>query len=353
MNSNTARNTAQIKIESAGLLSTLQDTGRRGLRHLGVPWSGALVPAWQQLANALAGNQPDTGILEVFEGGLQLRVNEANVRIAVMGASDLDMQARHAEGNQSIRPGRSYLLSPGTTLKLNTTGGYRHAVIAIHALQTEPQLGSCSTYAKAGLGGIRGDVLRTGDVLLAAEAAMQSEVACKDTEEAHLRDTTLRVVLGPQQDHFSEEAISTFLNSDYELSSEADRMGARLIGPVLEHRDSSARDIISDAIVPGSIQVPGNGQPIVLLNDAQTAGGYPKIATVLSMDLPRLGLHRTGSRFRFQALDTNEAIDLVRGHAGKLRRSLENLTPVQAGLPSTTTLLTHNLIDGVTDGSVS
>lgn len=341
---------AVLTIESPGLLSTLQDRGRFGLRHLGVPWSGTLVPVWQQLANALVGNEPDNAVIESFEGGLRLNTGDAPVRIAVMASPDMKMQQQQGDNQSAIKPCRSYTLPPHTRLTLNNSGSFRHVLIAVQGLLAHEHLGSASTYAKAGLGGIDGKALSAGDSLDAASVSPGPEYSCEDPLLEHYRSSRLRVVPGPQDDHFSQAGMDTFLGNDYQLSSEVDRMGARLSGPALEHRDAAARDIVSDAIVPGSIQVPGNGQPIVLLNDAHTAGGYPKIATVISIDLPLLGLQRPGSALHFEAVDIRTAIEAVRKQAALVDSAIARMTPIRDITLSTATLLSHNLIDGVTDG---
>ncbi len=341
-----------ITIEKAGLLSTIQDRGRYSLRHLGIPWSGCLTPVWQQLANALVGNPANNSVLECFEGGLQLRVGNAGARLAVMAhpTVKLTVSSQHA-GPTTLVPARSYTLPPESILTLIGTGEWRHAIIAFAGLQVDHQLNSTSTYAKASLGGIDGRALRPGDTLPVSDVIHGAEQHCVDPLLAHYAGTQLRVVLGPQDDHFSATGKALFLSGDYELTSEADRMGVRLEGPVIQHRDTAARDIVSDAIVPGSIQVPGTGQPIVLLNDAHTAGGYPKIATVLSIDLPLLGLQRPGAHFTFHALDIDQAIHAIRHQHQQVTNTLAAISPITNPAPTTKHLLTQNLIDGVTTGS--
>ena len=351
-----AQNTsgASFTVQAPGLLSTIQDHGRFGLRHLGVPWSGAMTPVWQQLANALVGNPQRHSIIECFEGGLKLRTGGAPLRLAVMAATDLKMHLDAGEGSTSIKPGRSYTVPPDSSIQLNSTGSFRHAVIAILGLDTREQLGSASTYVKAGLGGIDGDALKAGDCLRVSGSPQGPDQECLDpVVTAAYQSHRLRVVMGPQDDHFSPKGIDTFLSTEYTLGTEVDRMGARLAGLPLEHRDEAARDIVSDAIVPGSIQVPGNGQPIVLLNDAHTAGGYPKIATVISIDLPLLGLHRTGTTYRFEAMSVAEAIAAVRLQSTDVQNAIRRITPVRDFTLTTEILMAHNLIDGVTDGQVT
>ncbi len=341
-----------MTVQSPGLLSTIQDHGRFGLRNLGVPWSGAMTPVWQQLANALVGNPQRHSIIECFEGGLKLYTGDAALRLAVMAAPDLTMHLDTGSESTPIKPGRSYTVPPDTTIQLNSTGSFRHVVIAILGLVTCDQLGSSSTYVKAGLGGIDGNALKIGDCLQVSASVGGPDLECTTPVAAAYQSQQLRVVMGPQDDHFSNSGIDNFLSTEYTLGTEVDRMGARLAGLPVEHRDEAARDIVSDAIVPGSIQVPGNGQPIVLLNDAHTAGGYPKIATVISIDLPLLGLQRTGTAYRFEALSADQAIAAVRLQNNDIQDAISRMAPVTDFTLTTEILLAHNLIDGVTDGQV-
>ena len=358
-----------ITIEKPGPYCTLQDAGRRGMRRWGIPWAGAMTPHWQQLANTLVGNDRDNTIIECFEGGLQFRTADEPVRIAVAADFTLSMHvatsarsvarsvARSAATNtdnrqkHDVKPWRSYTLPPHSLVQLNGTGNLRQAVIAIAGLQVSPHLGSTSTYIKAGLGGLDGAALRAGDELILSTGDFGRELECQPPMIEQTLSAELRVVLGPQDDHFSERGIDSFLTNTYVLSSEVDRMGARLTGQAIEHLHETSRDIVSDAIVPGSIQIPGNGQPIVLLNDSQTAGGYPKIATLLSVDLPKLSLQRPGAEFHFRALSITEAIDVVRDQHATLQKILNSVKPVTDNAVDIDALYTHNLIDGVTDGS--
>jgi allophanate hydrolase subunit 2 len=155
-------------------------------------------------------------------------------------------------------------------------------------------------------------------------------------------------VTGPQADYFTPAALAILLSAEFEITPQADRMGYRLHGPALEH--AKGFNLVSDAIAAGSIQVPGGGQPIILLADRQTTGGYPKIATVISADLPALGQRRPGDRLRFEAVDLAAAHAARRALADWLERLPSRLTPVQAGFDSEQ-LLGENLISGVTDGS--
>lgn len=344
-----------IVINKAGLLSTIQDSGRRGMRHQGIPWSGTLVPVWQQMANALVGNELGHSIIECFEGGLEFTVYDAPIQLAILADHQAKISIDNANGKTRLQPHRSYTVMPGEQVVLSNTGNARLAIIAIAGLSIPRQLGSTSTYAKAKLGGLSGSPLKVGDVLNVDvnEDAVGPDKQCTIKHLPDYQSHELRVVLGPQEDNFSASGIQNLLTGDYKLSADVDRMGARLEGAAIEHRDKKARDIVSDAIVPGSIQVPGSGQPIVLLSDAHTAGGYPKIATVLSIDLPLLGLQRPGSVFRFKALSIDEAIDATRKEHQTLLNAISDITPLIEHALTSEMLLKHNLIDGVIDAKES
>ena len=346
---------AALKILNAGVYSTIQDRGRFGLRHLGIPWSGVICPAWQEIANALVSNPPEAAVIECFEGGLQCQAESEPLLVSVVCSDDALIKSGPEDKLSTSKPNRSYILAPGECLAIVSTGSARLAVFAVAGISVNEHLGSASTYAKASLGGLGGPLLQAGDEIHVnhakrATGEAPTPVACILPDELQYQCSTIRVVAGPQFDHFSGNGQHTFSNSDYFLSTEVDRMGARFDGPPIEHRDASAKDIVSDAIVPGSIQIPGSGLPIVLLNDAQTAGGYPKIATVATADLPLPGLQRAGSCFRFKLVSIDDAINAI-GHVQQLiEHTISAFTPcVQTDLDSET-LLKTNLIDGVTDG---
>lgn len=346
----------QLNVVNAGLLSTIQDSGRFGLRHLGIPWAGSLCPAWQAIGNALVGNERGTPVIECFEGGLQLQAGKFAVNIAVVGSATAQIKVGNQSHSVACKANRSLTIAAGDSLYLSSTGSLRQAIVAIANVDIPEHLGSASTYAKAGLGGLNGSILQSGNSLCVQNqsrinADTHIHTQCVLPEELLYQRDELRVVAGPQVDHFSNEGIETFVSSYFELSAEADRMGVRFHGPVIEHRDASAKDIISDAIVPGSVQVPGTGLPIVLLNDAHTVGGYPKIATVISTDLPLLGVRRAGAQIQFKFIDIDEAI-AARIHQQKLLdRTIASITPCVIADVSLASLFSNNLIDGVTDGN--
>jgi allophanate hydrolase subunit 2 len=162
-------------------------------------------------------------------------------------------------------------------------------------------------------------------------------------------DQAIRVVLGPQDEYFTDAAIEDFLHGSYSITPASDRMGFRLTGPMLEHK--SDYNIVSDGIVAGSIQVPGSRLPIVLMADAQTTGGYPKIATVISADLPVLGVRGAGRTVRFQSVPREEAETFRRTEHQQLMSKIREIRPVAARGISLEALYNQNLIDGVVDAN--
>ena len=255
---------AGLEIVSPGAYASVQDIGRRGFRRIGVPWAGVLDPRLMRIANALVGNAGTTPVIECFDGGLQVLARGAAVRVAVAG--DAVIEIEHEGERKPLPAWRSATLADGDILRIRRMGSGRIAVLALEGLALPQVMGSASTYARAALGGVDGRALAAG-MCLPAQAASGSERILPRAPVADERP--IRVVSGPQADHFSAATLATFLDSDYRVTAEADRMGVRLEGAELKH--VGAAEIISDATVPGSIQVPGKGQPIVLLADGALA----------------------------------------------------------------------------------
>jgi len=345
-----------LEVLAGGALSTLQDIGRTGLRRLGVPTAGTLAPAWMTIANALVGNPPDAPVIESFEGGLRLRANGGPVRVAHVGDADV---ALVLDGERrALEPWRSHVVPDGAELVLRGGGRARITVLAVAALVVPRVLGSASTYTRAELGGLDGRALATGATIAVDEGAAGRrggpDLRCEPYAAPRAPDgapLVIHAVPGPQHDAFDEATLDAFFDAIWTLSAAADRMGARLEGPTLAHRSAADRDIVSDAIVAGSVQVPGGGQPIVMLADAHTAGGYPKIATVVSSDLAGLAVQRPGTRFSVVRVDVDAAIERTRAAARALARHVASLTAVAPDTIDTARLMAHNLVDGVTDGA--
>jgi biotin-dependent carboxylase-like uncharacterized protein len=338
-----------LGVLAPGLATTLQDLGRRGYQHLGIPVSGALDAVGLAAANALVGNAPGTGALEIAHLGPTLVVEAASVRVAFAGgaaAIDVLSGAEASEGRR-LQPLQSVRLTRGEVLRIGALGGSALGYLAVEGgFDAAPVLGSQSTYARAGLGGFAGRALRAGDrlPLRHAEAGEREEAMLPSLDLAPAG--RIRVVLGPQDDCFSESGRRTLLEATFAVSAASDRMGMRLEGPALEH--AGGFNIVSDGIAPGSIQVPGNGLPIVLLADRQTTGGYPKIATVIAADLPALGRLAPGARIAFAAVSVAEAEAEHRRHAAMLAALPRRIVAMRrAPAIDTAALLGSNLVGGV------
>ena len=297
---------------------TIQDGGRSGWRRFGVSGSGAMDPDQLAIANALVGNPVQEAALEfAFAGGVW-EVAAGLCRIAVTGgefAVTIDGEPLPAFAAATLRRGQQ--LSIGAAA--DAVWGYL-AVAGGFALADA--LGSRSTHARSGIGGLDGRALRAGDVLPLVDerASGRIERAIAPPE----RDTgPIGIVLGPQDDRFTAVALERLLAAEWRIGWHSDRMAYRLEGPVLQH--AAGYDIVSDGTVPGSIQVPGNGAPLVLMRDCQTTGGYPKIATVITPDLPRLAQLRPGARLRFRAVSVEEAQRCRLMHTARLRRLLRTI----------------------------
>lgn len=344
--------TAQLKVVRAGLFDTLQDLGRRGFMALGMPTAGAMDRVALALANALCGNPAGTAGLEIGVMGPDLLVEADSVRIALVGPLSASLVEAPDAAPRPLDSDRSHLLKRGQVLRVGMVEGSSTAYLAVAGgFALPPFMGSLSTYARAGVGGFHGRKLAAGDALpLARESAPPGDEKKIGTPFDY-GSGPVRVVWGPQDDYFSRRGRDTFTGSEYRVSKEADRMGIRFEGPAIEHAtpvDKGGADIISDGIAPGAIQVPGAGLPIVLLADRQTVGGYPKIATVASVDLPRLGRLLPGQAVRFVAVTVAEAEALRRDQDARLARTIAGF---QAARPpggiDLVKLYEENLIDGV------
>jgi biotin-dependent carboxylase-like uncharacterized protein len=345
--------TAALRVLSPGLLTTIQDLGRPGYQSLGVPVGGALDPIALRAANVLVGNAPDAGALEVAYVGPTLVVEADEARLSFAGAEAAIeiLPDETARSGERIATMRSIRLRRGEVVRIGALSGSAVLYVGVEGgFAVEPVLGSVSTYLRGAIGGWNGRALVKGDLLpLRRSEPSDGEDRRLDGFDLAPR-TELRAIAGPQSDHFSAGAVEQFFNSEYTVSNSADRMGMRLEGLPLEH--ARAINIISDGIAPGSVQVPGNGLPIVLLADRQTVGGYPKIATVVSADLPALGRLRIGTKIRFASVTIEEAEAARRALMAEIEGLPRKIVPL--GRPPrdlTHTLFDRNLIGGVVDAS--
>ena len=341
--------TPGLKVLSPGLHSTVQDLGRLGYQNIGVPVSGALDGFGLRLANALVGNPQGMAALEILASGLTLEGAADSARLALVGTgASLGIRG---ENPRVVAAGQSVTVQRGDVVQIALGRQSACCYLAVEGGIAVPKiLGSASTYVRAALGGLNGRALQRGDVvpLVLGCASERTELRAPEPPPA-TEDRPIRVVLGPQQKHFRKEAFATLLDAEFRVSKDTDRMGMRLDGPLLRHR--RGWDIVSDAIATGSIQVPGSGQPIVLLADHQTTGGYPKIATVVSADLPRLGRCRPGDPLRFVSVELEAAEDMCREAEREFAKLVGALEPTPSEIELDIELLYgENLISGVTTG---
>lgn len=294
-------------VEDGGLLTTVQDEGRFHWQRYGVMVSGAMDQEAMRLANLLVGNPPGEAVLEATVLGPSLRFTEDEV-IAITGADMSPLLDGHAVPMYMALPVRR-----GQVLALGTAqGGVRTYIAFAGGLDIPPVMGSRSTLLRAELGGFQGRKLRAGDVLpLAAPAGWLDRWSRRvlPPRAATPEEVTIRVIPGPQEDRFQPESLETFLSAAYRVRPESDRMGYRLEGPPLVH--SGGANIITDGIAFGSVQVPSDGMPIVMMADRQCTGGYTKIANVITVDLPQLAQCGPGIRLRFRAVTVEEAQTLL------------------------------------------
>ena len=309
-----------ILVNHPGVLTTVQDLGRFGYQQFGVSASGVMDPRSMKLANALVGNPEDEAVLECTMMGPELFFEEPEV-IAITGGN-----LQPALNGVPVDSYRAIAVDAGQTLRfMGPRTGLRAYVAFAGGLDIEPVMGRRSTHMKAKIGGFQGRKLEKGDVLSlrAPKITLKNmEARAMAPEFVPAPEYTLRVILGPQDDYFTEAGIQTFLSEQYTLTPEFDRMGIRLDGPVIEHKEGG--DIISDGIAFGAVQVPSAGTPIIMGADRQTTGGYTKIATVITADFRILGQLKAGDKVRFAKVSIGAAQEALLTE----RKALKNIERV-------------------------
>jgi biotin-dependent carboxylase-like uncharacterized protein len=311
---------SKLVISAIGPASSVQDGGRHGAQRYGLTPSGAMDRLALAAANSLAGNAPFTAAIEIGPFGAAFGARDGAVRVALAGASrSADISGRAVASDTSVT------LADGETLTLGFARGGSFSYLAIEGgIAGEPMFGSLAVNARAGLGSPYPRPLQAGDELQTAAASGMAE---RRIDLALAADGPIHVVMGPQDDEFADAAKELFLDSEWKISATSDRMGYRLEGPVIEHLHG--HNIVSDGTVDGSIQVPGNGAPIVLMPDRGTSGGYPKIATVISADLGRFAQIPAGRGFHFKAVSMAEAQTEARKFAQLLRSLPDRVRPIE------------------------
>ena len=311
----------KLFISSIGPASSVQDGGRFGAQRYGLTPSGAMDRLGLAAANCLAGNALFAPAIEVGPYGAAFKAREGAVRVAMAGTRRVaEMAGRTVAWDTSVT------IADGETLKLGMAQGGAFSYLAIEgSLRGEPMFGSFSVNARVGLGSPFPRPLQGGDELDVAAASSGPE---RRIDMPAAVTGPIRVALGPQNDEFSDEAISLFFDSEWKISATSDRMGYRLEGPVIKHLHG--HNIVSDGTVNGSIQVPGNGQPIVLMSDRGTSGGYPKIATVITADFGRFAQTPAGTAFRFKVVSIEEAQAEARKFAELLRALPDRISSIES-----------------------
>lgn len=299
-----------------GIMTSVQDLGRYGCARLGVAPSGALDRFAVRVANRLVGNPETAAVLEATLMGLRLRA----LRDTVVAVGGGDLQPRL--GSAALPMWRSVAVPAGEIIAFSgPSNGLRAYLAVAGGFAVEPVLGSRSTNLGSGFGGFDGRLLRKGDILtVEGKANPAARAGCALPPElipVYASPWRLRVVWGPQDDQFSEAGRRTFTSAVYTVSPDSDRTGIRLKGPTVERLPGMGESIISEGIVSGAIQVPGDGQPIIILGET-ASGGYRKIATVISADLSRLGQITPGDEVGFEAVTLDAAVAALRDQEDRL-----------------------------------
>jgi antagonist of KipI len=296
---------ASMTVIRAGMLTTVQDLGRWGQQHLGVPVAGPMDWYSHRLANGVLGNHPDAAVLEITLMGPDL-VGDADVVCAIAGA-EFDVTA----GDRRVRWLEPFLLRAGERLRFgNRLEGARATLAVNGGFAVPPVLGSRSTSLTSRLGPLDGRAVRIGDVLPIGQPTVVGRRQAGRPLPLPRGGARLRVLMGPHENRFTEAARRVFTRARYLVTPDSNRMGYRLDGTRLEYADR--KDMLSDATPMGSLQVPPSGWPILLMADRQTTGGYPKIATVITADLPLAGQLAPGDWIEFEPCSRTAAIEALR-----------------------------------------
>lgn len=305
-----------FEVLEPGILTTIQDLGRYGFSQFGVPPSGALDTFSLRIGNLLVGNSEEEACLEVTIMGLKLKVAR-EITIAITGG-DLFPTLN----GEPLDMWRTHLLVEGDVVTFKKVRAGCRAYLAISGGFVVPKImGSKSTYLSGRFGGLEGRRLRRGDVLYTSDIpAPLDKLGLRfpsDWIPSLGKAILLRVIPGPQDHHFTKNGFETFYSTSYQVTSHCDRMGIRLEGPKIERRPDVEDSIISEGLISGAIQVPGDGKPIIILTELVT-GGYTKIATIISTDLPKVAQLKPGDRVRFEPISIEEALLLLREQEERL-----------------------------------
>ncbi len=290
------------KVIKPGFFTTVQDVGRWGFQRYGVPVSGAMDNYALVAANLLVGNKLNDACLEITLLGPELEFL-SDTQIAITGAAlSPTLNGGNVACWQTLQVCNGDVLSFG-----RLQSGCRAYVALRGGIDVPVVLGSKSTYVRGGFGGFEGRRLKTGDVIQAHKISkLKSDfLVPQELVPCYHDELMVEVVLGPQSDYFTDQGLETLISSIYTVTAESDRMGYRLNGAKVEQKGSLK--MISDAVPVGAVQVPRSGKPIIVMRDAQTTGGYPKIAVVSTSDISRLGQAKPNDKIRFSKISTSKA----------------------------------------------
>ena len=315
-----------IKILDAGLLTTVQDLGRYGFQRYGVSASGVMDEYSAKIANKLVGNKVGEAVLETTLKGVQIEFLQSTAVAITGGNCDVTLNGTKIELWQS------YLVNRGDILKMGICrSGLRNYLAFAGGIDVPIIMNSKSTNLKAKVGGFNGRKLMTGDILSVGVGSLETPLTLnKHYIPTYSKDIKVGVILGQQDDHFTEAGIKTFLNETYTVTQESDRMGIRLSsvsGATIEHKNGA--DIISDGITFGAIQVPGSGQPIVMMADRQTTGGYTKIGNVISSDLAKLAQATPGTKVKFVEYTLEQAVQAIKNNDIIINNQNSYISPIK------------------------
>lgn len=305
-----------FQVLEPGILTTIQDLGRSGYSQIGVPPSGAIDSFSLRIGNLLVGNEEGEAGVEITIMGLKIKALR-EVVISVTGG-DLNPTLN----GEPLETWRSHLLIQGDILNFNGVRSGCRAYLTVNGGFAVPEvMGSRSTFLSGRFGGMEGRPLKKGDILAVnGPSHPLGRIGVRFPVEwipSFEKDVFLRIISGPQDEHFTGPGIQTFQSSPYRVTAQCDRMGIRLEGQKIERRSGVEESIISESLIPGSIQVPGDGKPLIILNESVT-GGYAKIATVISTDLPKTAQLKPGDRVRFSRISVEEAHQRLRDQEERL-----------------------------------
>lgn len=312
-----------LEVLSPGPLTTVQDRGRFGYGRYGVAPSGAVDSVSLRIGNLLVDNPEDEACLETTVLGLKVRAL-THLVIAITGA---DLQPHLKD--KPLEMWHSHLLREGETLSFRGPRSGCRAYLALGGgISLSPVMGSKSTNLFSRFGGLEGRPLKKGDILSSDSPHLHLKARGRAIDQrwipSYPKNWELRVIFGPQDDHFTEGSKRTFLHAFFEVTPQSDRTGVRLAGPALQTKPGMEDSIISEGVISGTIQVPGDGQPIIILAETVT-GGYRKIATVVTADLPLLGQIKPGDTVRFEEISLDEACQALKEAEATIERVREGL----------------------------